>query len=126
MLNGAIVKSVINWKGQHKGHGHLCSMAVSLSDDPVKLVSIAINVLNAILACLFSDSSHDYKFLSGVVVESLQKHSRHLTLPIVPSIAFLVVLDILIQVFQVLGPAALYLLQNGGDPAAALCFLVLG
>ena len=51
--------------------------------------------------------------------------SSFLTRSTVPGVAFLVVLDILVQVFQILGPAALNRFQNGGDPAAALRFLAL-
>ena len=46
------------------------------------------------------------------------------TLFIIPIVTVLVVLNILVQIFQVLGFVTLNLLQNSGDSAAALRFLV--
>ena len=40
----------------------------------------------------------------------------------VPGVAFLVVPDVAVQVFQILGPAALNRFQTGGNLAAALCW----
>ena len=57
-------------------------------------------------------------------VSGLLQTSRFVSrLFIICSVAFLVVLNILAQVFQILGSATLNLVQNGDDPAAALRFL---
>ena len=59
-------------------------------------------------------------------VNGLLQTSRFVSrLFIICSVAFLIVLDVLIQVSQVLGSATLNLLQNSGKLAATLCFLPL-